>query len=58
METLLLITIGLYLVALAAVLLIVRQHSKLERDNDPVPLDDIPGNYEDYELCERPFYNP
>lgn len=55
MEILLLITIGLYLIALTAVLVIVRQHSKLEKDEDPVPYEDMPARYEDYEEC---FYNP
>jgi hypothetical protein len=58
MQTILIITIGLYLVALAGVLLIVRQYSKLKKDEDPKPLDDIPGQYEDYELTEWPYYNP
>jgi hypothetical protein len=59
MEILLLVTIGLYLIALASVLLVVRQHSKLEKDEDPVPCEDMPGHYEDfYEVSERPYYNP
>lgn len=55
MEALLLITIGLYLVALISLLLVVRQYSKTEINQDPVPHDDAPARYEDYEEI---FYDP
>lgn len=56
MKTILLITIGLYLISLVCVLRMVRQYSKLEKDEDPVPCDNMPGHYEDYEVSERPFF--
>lgn len=45
---------------LAAVVLIlaiiaVRKFKQLETDEDPVPYDDMPARYEDYELSERPY---
>jgi hypothetical protein len=34
--------------------LLVRKDIKQKKDN-PVPLDDGPGRYEDIEYCEQPF---
>ncbi len=59
MEAILWICIGLFAIACCAVVHTVRQHNKMFNDNeDPVPYDDMPGHYDDYEFSERPFYNP
>lgn len=59
METLLFISIGLFAIACIAVVYTVRKHNEMFGDNeDPVPYDELPGHYEDYELTERPYYNP
>lgn len=59
METIFWITVALFLVAAVMVAVVVRRHNQMfKKDEDPVPCDDIPGHYEDYEMAEMPFYNP
>lgn len=59
METLLFISIGLFAIACIAVGHTVRKHKKMFADSeDPIPCDDMPGYYEDFEFSERPYYNP
>lgn len=56
METLLFISIGLFAIACIAVGYTVRKHNKMFAENeDPVPLEDMPARYEDYEAV---FYDP
>jgi len=56
MEIIFYSSIGLAAIAATAVVLIVRKHNRMFNDNeDPVPCDDLPGHYEDYELSERPY---
>lgn len=58
METIFWISVGLLIIAGAAVIYTVRKHNKMFGDNeDPVPCDDAPGHYEDYEVCEKPYIN-
>lgn len=59
METIFWISVGLLALAIISVAIVVRQHNRMFKDHeDPVPLDDMPGHYEDYEMAEMPFYNP
>lgn len=56
METIFWIAVGLLVVAGIAVAHTVRQHNKMFKEGeDPVPFDDGPGHYDEYELSERPF---
>lgn len=56
METIFWICAGLLAVAILAVGHTVRQHNKMFNDDeDPVPYDDAPARYEDYEAI---FYDP
>lgn len=58
METIFWICAGLLAVAAIAVGYTVRKHNKMFGNNeDPVPYDDMPGHYEDYELSEWPYYS-
>lgn len=56
METIFWISVTLFVIAAFAVGHTVRQHNKMFNDNeDPVPFDDRPAQYEDIEYCEQPF---
>lgn len=56
METIFWISAGLLAVAIIAVGHTVRQHNKMFKENeDPVPIEDRPALYEDY---ESEFYKP
>lgn len=56
METIFWISVGLLAVAIVAVGHTVRQHNRMFKENeDPVPVDDMPAQYEDIEYCEQPF---
>lgn len=58
METIFWIAVVMFCVAAIMVAVVIRKHNKMFGDNeDPVPLDDMPGQYEDYELSEWPYYN-
>jgi len=57
MEIIFWISAGLVAIAATAVVLIVRKHNRMfNYTEDPVPCDDLPGHYEDYELSERPYF--
>lgn len=59
METIFWIAVAMVCVAALMVAIVVRKHNKMFNNNeDPVPFDDLPGRYEDYELSEWPYYNP
>lgn len=60
MTTLKLTLIVLPIVEIAIFIwLIIRNDLRRKRKcEDPVPIDDLPGHYEDYELSEWPFINP
>lgn len=50
--------IGLALLAIAlGIWAFIAGKRTFEFDNDPIPADDLPGHYEDYETAERPFVN-
>lgn len=49
-----LVFFGMATLSLAFAIWAVRAFTKRDKDN-PVPLDDMPARYEDYEEC---FYNP
>lgn len=56
MEILFWISVALLIIAGFAVGYTVRKHNQMFGENeDPVPCDDSPGHYEDYEMSERPF---
>jgi hypothetical protein len=55
METIFWISVGLFVVTAVAVMLMIREHNQMFGEEDPVPLDDTPGRYEDVEYCEQPF---
>jgi hypothetical protein len=55
MEILFWISVTLFVIALISVVSVVRKHNKMFEGEDPVPYDDMPAQYEDYEGC---FYNP
>ena len=56
MEIILYSTAGLLLLAFIMVAAVVRKHNRMFNDSeDPIPFDDIPGHYDDYEVCERPY---
>lgn len=57
METLLLISIGLFIIACIAVVHTVRKHNQMFGEEDPVPFDDGPGRYDEVEYTERPYVN-
>lgn len=40
---------------LVFILLLIRKDKKQKKEP---PCEDMPGHYEDYELSERPYYNP
>lgn len=55
MEVMFCLSVSLFLIAAISVVLIVRKHNKMFEGEDPVPVDDMPGHYEDIEFSERPF---
>lgn len=56
METIFWISAGLLALAIISVAVTIRQHNRMfNNDEDPVPYDDMPAHYEDYESV---FYNP
>lgn len=55
METIFWIYVTLLAIAVVSVVAVIRKHNKMFEDEDPVPIDDLPGQYEDYEVSERPF---
>lgn len=56
METIFWISVTLFVIAAFAVVHTVRQHNRMFKENeDPVPIDDVPAQYEDIEYCEQPF---
>ena len=56
METIFWISVTLFVIAAFAVGHTVRQHNKMfKEDEDPVPFEDRPALFEDY---ESEFYNP
>jgi hypothetical protein len=50
------ISVGLFIIAAIAVALMIRKHNRMfSEQEDPVPVDDTPAQYE-YEFSERPFF--
>lgn len=50
-------SVALFFIAAIAVAAMVAKHNRIFKDEDPIPIDDLPGRYEDVEFCERPFIN-
>lgn len=48
-------SVTLFVIAAIAVAVMVTKHNRIVRDEDPVSLDDLPGNYDEVQYCERPF---
>lgn len=54
MEIILGITVFMFLLAAYSVAVMIVKANKMHKDEDPVPFDDLPARYEDY---EEAFYN-
>lgn len=55
METIFWISVILFAIAVISVVAVVRKHNKMFEGEGPVPVEDMPAQYEDYESV---FYNP
>lgn len=56
MEIIFWLSVGLLFLAIISVVAVVRKHNRMFNDNeDPIPCDELPGRYEEYEFSERPY---
>ncbi|HEX6427972.1 MAG TPA: hypothetical protein VF008_09815 [Niastella sp.] len=49
-------SVALFIIAATAVAVMVTKHNRITKDEDPVPIDDMPARYEGIEYSEKPYY--